>query len=108
MQFLVRPPRRGTWIPPVDDAIKLNCDGSVSDLRSIRGLTRSSTGHLKFPFRGRYDSESILVLEIKSIEIGLHYCLNLGYKKVWVASDSLGANQVSRNKEVEPGFAGTR
>ncbi|CAN1824009.1 Putative ribonuclease H protein At1g65750 [Linum perenne] len=83
-----------SWIPPPDDSITINTDGSVLHLdgkAAAGGVLRNSLGCMIGAFSANLGTCSIMRVELRAAEIGLHYAWSLGINKVILQLDSLAA-----------------
>ncbi|KAF9596486.1 hypothetical protein IFM89_012217 [Coptis chinensis] len=91
------------WLLPPTGYIKLNCDGSMNmEDVGYGGMARNEQGHVIFAFSGGGDVHSILFQELKTIQTGISLCIDLGYRRIIVASDSLRAIQIFKDIETSP------
>ncbi|CAN1779029.1 Putative ribonuclease H protein At1g65750 [Linum perenne] len=83
-----------SWIPPPDDWLKINTDGSVihpHSLAAAGGIIRDFQGHAIDGFSANLGACSIMRAELLAAEIGLTRAWDLGAKKVILELDSLAA-----------------
>ncbi|KAF9625368.1 hypothetical protein IFM89_022150, partial [Coptis chinensis] len=66
------------------------------------GMARNEQGHVIFAFSGGGDVHSILFQELKAIQIGISLCIELGNRRIIVASDSLRAIQILKDIDTSP------
>ncbi|CAN1327468.1 Putative ribonuclease H protein At1g65750 [Linum perenne] len=83
-----------SWIPPPDDWLKVNTDGSVihpHSLAAAGGIIRDFQGRAIDGFSANLGACSIMRAELLAAEIGLSRAWDLGAKKVILEFDSLAA-----------------
>ncbi|CAN1855901.1 Putative ribonuclease H protein At1g65750 [Linum perenne] len=83
-----------SWIPPPDDWLKVNTDGSVihpHSLAAAGGIIHDFQGRAIDGFSANLGACSIMRAELLAAEIGLSRAWDLGAKKVILELDSLAA-----------------
>ncbi|XP_026419571.1 uncharacterized protein LOC113315517 [Papaver somniferum] len=78
------------WLPPINDFVKLNVDGSSNDAGNagIGGILRGDDGHFLAAFAKLIYRNSNNVAELWAIRDGMQLARNIGIQKLLVESDS--------------------
>ena len=89
-----RPIRQVKWIPPLNNIIKVNVDGSSLSnpgRSGFGGLIRNNNGDWLLGFSGFCDITSCLAAELYAIFHGLRIAYDAGHKNIILESDSMMA-----------------
>ncbi|XP_057444905.1 uncharacterized protein LOC130737157 [Lotus japonicus] len=87
-----RPAREVAWIPPGEDEVAVNCDGSRGAARNSSGYggcLRDASGRWLGGFMGFGKDASVLAMELLAIFRGLRLAWDRGFRRVVCYSDSL-------------------
>lgn len=91
------------WTKPASGNFKLNTDGSVELNRyGYGGAIRDDKGRPIMLYFGSEGHDSVIYQELMAILKGVQCCVQMGLHRVEIATDSLRAVQLVREKEAPP------